>query len=159
MGTMEAGLVSGFVLFHPFLVKLNWSVMGRTHIPRPTDRISHFPSAWLLGCFEESLVQVFYSHTWVPYADCFPNADGIWWKLRFCKLIISPMAGVVDSNPEQYRLDDGVMNTLAVGKVFRDNDKRVNGMDYTPDGKYLITSSDGGTINLYELDTPSRTKV
>lgn len=48
------------------------------------------------------------------------------------------------------KLVDHVVRSFKVAKVFHDNKDRINCIDFTPAGNYLISSSDDETINLYD---------
>jgi COMPASS component SWD2 len=41
-------------------------------------------------------------------------------------------------------------------KIFRDNTSRINNMDYSHDGKYLITSSDDDSMIVYDCDKATK---
>lgn len=48
------------------------------------------------------------------------------------------------------KLDDTSISKFKIAKEFSDNDKRINSIDISNDGKNLITSSDDDTINIYD---------
>ncbi len=57
------------------------------------------------------------------------------------------------------RLNDSIARNFAVGLVFKDNTKKVNSLDFSSDGKYLISSSDDDSVNIYDLDNGARYKT
>eukprot|EP01095_Lingulamoeba_sp_RSL-Kostka_P016863 TRINITY_DN845_c0_g1_i3.p1 TRINITY_DN845_c0_g1~~TRINITY_DN845_c0_g1_i3.p1 ORF type:complete len:247 (-),score=59.41 TRINITY_DN845_c0_g1_i3:58-798(-) len=46
-------------------------------------------------------------------------------------------------------LTDEVIKSFSTAKVFQDNTKRINALDFSMDGEFLITSSDDESIHLY----------
>lgn len=52
-------------------------------------------------------------------------------------------------------MEDGVKNLRAY-RTFRDNTARINHMDYSHDGKLLITSSDDDSMVVYDCDKASK---
>jgi len=53
------------------------------------------------------------------------------------------------SEGKTIRLTPQVIESMAMGKVFKDNTARINALDFSKDGDLLITSSDDETLNLY----------
>ena len=49
-------------------------------------------------------------------------------------------------------LQDRLLQNMGVGKVFRDCSKKVNSLDFTPDGKFMIVSSDDDSVHLYDCE-------
>jgi len=60
---------------------------------------------------------------------------------------------------QRIQLTDKVLESLVVGKVFKDNSQRVNSMDFTIDGKYLITAADDDTVCIYDCEKGERAKM
>ncbi|EER06385.1 hypothetical protein Pmar_PMAR006156 [Perkinsus marinus ATCC 50983] len=53
----------------------------------------------------------------------------------------SSTAGATTTPPAPIGLTDEILSNMAVGKVFKDATKRVNSIDFTSDGRYLIANS------------------
>ena len=49
-------------------------------------------------------------------------------------------------------LQDRLLQNMAVGKVFRDCSKRINSLDFTPDGKFMLVSSDDDSVHIYDCE-------
>lgn len=58
-------------------------------------------------------------------------------------------SSLAQSNSMQ--LEDKTIAKFAVAKVYSEN-KRINAIDFSQDGKYLLTSSDDDTIRLYDCE-------
>lgn len=56
------------------------------------------------------------------------------------------------------KLNDTTISKFKIAKEFNDNDKRINSIDISHDGKNLITSSDDDTIFLYDCVQGVRAK-
>lgn len=61
-----------------------------------------------------------------------------------------PMGVSSDSTSSTLQLNDYVCKSLQMGRVFRDNTKEINSIDFSDDGKYLVTGSDDESIHLYD---------
>ncbi|KAF4672416.1 Transcription initiation factor TFIID subunit 9 [Perkinsus chesapeaki] len=61
--------------------------------------------------------------------------------------------------PAPIGLSDEILSNMAVGKVFKDATKRVNSIDFTSDGRYLIASSDDESVSIYDTEKGSRHKM
>jgi COMPASS component SWD2 len=48
------------------------------------------------------------------------------------------------------RLTKSVLQSLEIGRVFDDNEKNIISMDFSFDGKFLVTSSEDESIHLYD---------
>jgi len=53
------------------------------------------------------------------------------------------------------RLTDETVKSLAIGKVFKDNQAKINSLDFFQDGEWIITSSDDESVHLYNTQTGS----
>mmetsp|Transcript_26133 Transcript_26133/g.68745 ORF Transcript_26133/g.68745 Transcript_26133/m.68745 type:complete len:357 (-) Transcript_26133:41-1111(-) len=60
--------------------------------------------------------------------------------------------------PKTVRLSDSMLTSLAVGKVYRDHKGSINGLDFTYDGQYLVTSGDDNNVYVYSTARASKTK-
>lgn len=49
-------------------------------------------------------------------------------------------------------LTSDLIKTFKVAKTFRDNTERINYMDISASGHYVVTSSEDESIQLYECD-------
>ncbi|CAJ1334696.1 unnamed protein product [Effrenium voratum] len=56
------------------------------------------------------------------------------------------------------KLSDGLVQNLAVGKVYRDHKGTVSGMDFTYDGQYLVTSGEDNSVYVYSCEKASRVR-
>jgi len=56
------------------------------------------------------------------------------------------------------KLSDNLIQNLAVGKVYRDHTGSVNGLDFTYDGNYLVTSGEDKNVYIYSCDKAQRTR-
>uniref|UniRef100_A0A915IJT3 Anaphase-promoting complex subunit 4-like WD40 domain-containing protein n=1 Tax=Romanomermis culicivorax TaxID=13658 RepID=A0A915IJT3_ROMCU len=54
------------------------------------------------------------------------------------------------------KLDDNVVKTLSLAKLYRDNNDRINSLDFSPDGLTLITSSDDDSIIIYDCQNGTK---
>ena len=50
------------------------------------------------------------------------------------------------------RLDEKVWRSFQISKVFRENQNRINALDYSATGELLITSSDDDSIVIYDCE-------
>eukprot|EP00386_Alphamonas_edax_P015538 GDKI01047423.1.p1 GENE.GDKI01047423.1~~GDKI01047423.1.p1 ORF type:complete len:365 (-),score=70.67 GDKI01047423.1:24-1118(-) len=60
--------------------------------------------------------------------------------------------GVFVESSNKLALSSEHMQRMAVCRVFKEHQKRVNGMDWSDDGVHLLTSSDDESIRLYECN-------
>lgn len=56
-------------------------------------------------------------------------------------------------------LTQDVMKKFALGKVFSDNTARINSLDFSGNGEFLVTSSDDESIHLYSVDSATLKKT
>eukprot|EP00743_Colponemidia_sp_Colp-15_P006494 GILK01006992.1.p1 GENE.GILK01006992.1~~GILK01006992.1.p1 ORF type:complete len:313 (-),score=33.83 GILK01006992.1:106-1044(-) len=56
-------------------------------------------------------------------------------------------------------VSEEVLRRMASGKVFKDNESRINGVDFSNDGALVVTSSDDKSVNLYDAMSAQRTKT
>ncbi|KAF4699854.1 Transcription initiation factor TFIID subunit 9, partial [Perkinsus olseni] len=68
-------------------------------------------------------------------------------------------AAAAAAAPAPIGLTDDILSNMAVGKVFKDATKRVNSIDFTSDGRYLIASSDDESVSIYDTEKGSRHKL
>lgn len=61
-------------------------------------------------------------------------------------------------NPNLIKLNDNNIGAFAVAKEFRENKARINSIDFSQDGKTLITSSDDDTIIVYDCQTGTKSR-
>lgn len=71
------------------------------------------------------------------------------------QLAIPPVDGGVRS---AVKLSDPLIQNLAVGKVYRDHQGPVNGMDFTYDGLHLVTSGEDSNVYVYDCEKAQRTR-
>lgn len=72
-----------------------------------------------------------------------------------------PMAAtsVAGSVPQRtVKLSDTLVQTLAVGKVYRDHKGPVTGLDFTYDGSHLVTSGEDNSVYVYSCEKAARGK-
>jgi COMPASS component SWD2 len=55
-------------------------------------------------------------------------------------------------------LQDRLLQNLGVGKVFRECNEKVNSLDFTPDGKFMIVSSDDNSAHIYDCEKAEKYK-
>jgi len=63
------------------------------------------------------------------------------------------------SHDQSIQLNDRLLDSLGVGKVFKDHSKRVNSLDFSVDGKFLISSAEDDAVCLYDCEKGERTKI
>ncbi|CAE7884998.1 Wdr82 [Symbiodinium microadriaticum] len=56
------------------------------------------------------------------------------------------------------KLSDGLVQSLAVGKVYRDHKGPVSGMDFTYDGQHLVTSGEDKSVYVYSCEKAGRVR-
>eukprot|EP00300_Choanocystis_sp_HF-7_P037387 c534_g1_i1.p1 GENE.c534_g1_i1~~c534_g1_i1.p1 ORF type:complete len:311 (-),score=44.89 c534_g1_i1:67-999(-) len=56
-------------------------------------------------------------------------------------------------------MDDSAIRGLSLVKVFNDNTQPINGLDFTEDGEFLVTSSDDESIRIYSMETGEQAQV
>jgi len=56
------------------------------------------------------------------------------------------------------KLSDGLVQSLAVGKVYRDHKGSISGLDFTHDGLHLITSGEDNSVYIYSCEKAQRAK-
>lgn len=56
------------------------------------------------------------------------------------------------------KLTDGLVQSLAVGKVYRDHKGTVNGLDFTYDGQHLVTSGEDDSVYVYSCEKAQRAR-
>ncbi|CAE8721202.1 unnamed protein product, partial [Polarella glacialis] len=59
---------------------------------------------------------------------------------------------------QKVKLSDGLVQNLAVGKVYRDHKGPVTGMDFTYDGQHLVTSGEDNSVYVYSCEKASRVR-
>lgn len=57
----------------------------------------------------------------------------------------------MDIEEKEVEITQDIMKNLAMGKVFKDNMKEINSIDFSKDGTRIITSDDT-TLNLYDVE-------
>mmetsp|Transcript_11063 Transcript_11063/g.25330 ORF Transcript_11063/g.25330 Transcript_11063/m.25330 type:complete len:360 (-) Transcript_11063:30-1109(-) len=65
---------------------------------------------------------------------------------------------MLDGGAPSVKLSDGLVKSLAVGKVYRDHKTMINGMDFTHDGHHLVTSGDDNDVFVYSTMQAQRAK-
>mmetsp|Transcript_10300 Transcript_10300/g.18354 ORF Transcript_10300/g.18354 Transcript_10300/m.18354 type:complete len:340 (-) Transcript_10300:28-1047(-) len=70
---------------------------------------------------------------------------------------VSSGAGAAASSPK-VKLSDGLVQNLAVGKVYRDHKGPVTGMDFTYDGQHLVSSGEDNSVYIYSCEKASRVR-
>ncbi|CAE7282177.1 Wdr82 [Symbiodinium sp. CCMP2456] len=69
------------------------------------------------------------------------------------------MAAPAPSRPTaKVKLSDGLVQSLAVGKVYRDHKGPVSGMDFTYDGQHLVTSGEDKSVYVYSCEKAGRVR-
>mmetsp|Transcript_12530 Transcript_12530/g.24432 ORF Transcript_12530/g.24432 Transcript_12530/m.24432 type:complete len:353 (-) Transcript_12530:35-1093(-) len=70
----------------------------------------------------------------------------------------STITGSVAVEPPQatVKLTDGLVQSLAVGKVYRDHKGSVSGMDFTHDGLHLVTCGEDKNVYVYGCEKAQR---
>lgn len=56
-------------------------------------------------------------------------------------------------------MNDDVVRTFQTARVYRNNEKRINSLSFTTDGHKLLSSSDDGTLQIYDCINGERAKV
>eukprot|EP00929_Paragymnodinium_shiwhaense_P109226 TRINITY_DN75588_c0_g1_i1.p1 TRINITY_DN75588_c0_g1~~TRINITY_DN75588_c0_g1_i1.p1 ORF type:complete len:365 (+),score=92.50 TRINITY_DN75588_c0_g1_i1:98-1192(+) len=56
------------------------------------------------------------------------------------------------------RLNNALVNSLAVGKVYRDHKGTISGLDFTQDGMHLVTAGDDNNVYIYNCEKASRSR-
>ncbi len=64
----------------------------------------------------------------------------------------------VQTQPKPVKLSNETIQSLAIGKIFKDNTGPINSLDFSDSGKLLVTSSDDESLNLYDTEAGSRLK-
>jgi len=71
---------------------------------------------------------------------------------------LAPDAGTSLPGVASVKLSDGLVENLAVGKVYRDHKGPVTGLDFTYDGLHLVTSGEDSGVYVYSCDQAQRTR-
>lgn len=50
------------------------------------------------------------------------------------------------------KLDDKVWRSFQISKVFRENNNKINALDYSASGELMISSSDDDSIVIYDCE-------
>lgn len=69
----------------------------------------------------------------------------------------APQPGGGEPRPT-VKLNDGLVQNLAVGKVYRDHKGAVSGMDFTYDGLHLVTAGEDNSVYVYSCEKAQRTR-
>lgn len=56
------------------------------------------------------------------------------------------------------RLSDALVNSLSVGKVYRDHKGTISGLDFTQDGQHLVTAGEDDNVYVYNCEKASRSR-
>jgi COMPASS component SWD2 len=57
------------------------------------------------------------------------------------------------------QLNDRLLASYGVGRVFKDQQKSISSLDFTVDGKFLLSSADDDTVCIYDCEKAERTKL
>mmetsp|Transcript_52242 Transcript_52242/g.169715 ORF Transcript_52242/g.169715 Transcript_52242/m.169715 type:complete len:347 (+) Transcript_52242:75-1115(+) len=68
------------------------------------------------------------------------------------------MASPGAASAQEVKLSDPLIKSLAVGKVFRDHQSGVTGMDFTYDGLHLVTCGEDNSVFVYSCERAQRTR-
>jgi len=71
---------------------------------------------------------------------------------------LSLASGTTAATASKVKLSDGLVQNLAVGKVYRDHKGPVTGMDFTYDGQFLVTSGEDNSVYVYSCEKASRAR-
>eukprot|EP00928_Gymnodinium_smaydae_P049957 TRINITY_DN33568_c0_g1_i1.p1 TRINITY_DN33568_c0_g1~~TRINITY_DN33568_c0_g1_i1.p1 ORF type:complete len:359 (-),score=47.31 TRINITY_DN33568_c0_g1_i1:321-1397(-) len=63
---------------------------------------------------------------------------------------------LVPSTRGETKLSDALLQSLAVGKVYRDHKGGVTGLDFTQDGLHLVTCGEDNAVYVYSAETAGR---
>eukprot|EP00741_Cyanophora_paradoxa_P016480 tig00020920_g15911.t1 len=56
-------------------------------------------------------------------------------------------------------ITEGVVSSMQMAKVFKDNTARINSIDFSSNGEFLITASDDESLHLYNMNSGTQQKV
>jgi len=73
-------------------------------------------------------------------------------------LALPAPAAVQEEAPAKVKLSDKLVQSLAVGRVFRDHRGPVSGMDFTYDGLHLVTSGEDNGVYVYSCEGAQRSR-
>jgi COMPASS component SWD2 len=79
-------------------------------------------------------------------------------------IVAAPAGGVARALPSgrgsagSVKLSDTLLQSLSVGKVYRDHRGIVTGLDFTHDGQHLVTSGEDNNVYVYGTDRAQRTR-
>lgn len=69
------------------------------------------------------------------------------------------LVGALPAAPQRtVKLTDGLVQTFAVAKVYRDHKAPVTGMDFTYDGSHLVTGGEDNSVYVYNCEKASRVR-
>jgi COMPASS component SWD2 len=71
-------------------------------------------------------------------------------------LVAPPQAAPASAPP--VKLGDGLVASLAVGKVYRDHKGPITGLDFTYDGLHLVTAGEDNGVYIYDCQKAQRTR-
>ncbi len=54
---------------------------------------------------------------------------------------------------EKLKLTDEVIKSLRCSRVFKENKADINSLDFSKDGKWLVTGSDDHSVTLYDVES------
>jgi COMPASS component SWD2 len=60
---------------------------------------------------------------------------------------------------QSLQLNDRIVDSFAVGKVFKDQTKMINSLDFTVDGRFLISASEDDSVCIFDCEKGERSKM
>eukprot|EP00727_Mastigamoeba_balamuthi_P008891 m51a1_g4624 putative wd repeat-containing protein 82-like (450) ;mRNA; r:312107-314398 len=74
---------------------------------------------------------------------------------RRCRRVLQGGYNIV-SGELVVKLDDSVVRSMTIGKVFKEHTAPVNSLDFSDDGDLLVSSGDDETIRVYEISSGTK---
>lgn len=72
--------------------------------------------------------------------------------------VASAGAGHAAADGARVKLSDGLIQNLAVGKVYRDHKGIIDGLDFTYDGQHLVTAGEDNSVYVYSCEKAQRAR-
>ena len=68
-------------------------------------------------------------------------------------------SSIISSSQKKMKLTPQALDSFGMAKLFKDNQARINAIDFFRDGELLITSSDDESLNLYNISSGKKQKT